>query len=119
MPPRRKQGVVAMIWGWLATRAASGWIALAGFALIGTCYVAYDHRGDRIADLEMQLLECNGTAKQAKAIRELSKRVTEQLQEEADGDVEQLNALPNDCYPLDGPSPLDRVRKSTNQTPDS
>ena len=105
--------------GWAATPAATAWVAFAGLALVGGCYFAYDHRGDRIADLEMQLLECNGTAKQAKAIKELSKRVTEQLQEEADGDVEKLNALPDECYQLDGPSPLDRVRKSTNEKPDA
>jgi uncharacterized coiled-coil protein SlyX len=103
--------------GWAATPAATAWVALAGIALVGGCYFAYDLRGDRIADLEMQLLECNGTAKQAKAIKELSKRVTDQLQEQADGDVEKLNALPDECYQLDGPSPLDGLLKPANKKP--
>jgi len=104
--------------GWAATPAATAWVAFIGLALVTTCWVAYDHRGDRIADLEMQLLEYNGTAKQARAIKELSKRVTDQLQDKADGDVEKLNALPDECYQLDGPSPLDRVRGAANEKPD-
>ena len=101
--------------GWAATPAATAWVALAGFVLVTGCYVAYDHRGDKIADLELQLIQCQGTAKQAKVIKELSKKVTDQLGERADEDVEKLNALPDDCYQLDGPSPLDRVRQSANE----
>ena len=109
---------MGVIWGWLATRAASAWIAFAGLALVGACWFAYDHRGDKIAELEHDLLICRGTEHQAKAIKELSKRVTDQLQEKADGDVEKLNALPDECYHLDGPSPLDRVRGAANEKPD-
>ena len=105
------------LWLWLATRAASAWIALAGFALLTAAYVAYDHRGDRIAALELELIQCKGTAKQAKAIKQLSERIQEQFQDQADNDVSELKALPNDCYPLDGPSPLDGLLKSANKKP--
>jgi len=111
--------LINSLWLWLATRAASAWIALAGLALLTTCYVAFDNRGDRIVNLEMELLQCKGTAKQAKAIQELSKEIQKQAQEQADDDIEKLNALPNDCYELDGPSPLDRVRGQAKQAPDS
>jgi len=104
---------MAWLWGWLATRAASGWIALVGFAAIVAALAAYDYRGDRIAGLELDLLQCQGTAKQAKTIRELSERITEELGNRAENEIDQLNQLPADeCYRLDDPSPLDRVRKS-------
>ena len=111
---------MGFVWKWLATRAASAWIAFAGLALVGACWFAYDHRGDRIADLDMQLLECNGTAKQAKAIKELSKRVTDQLQERADDEIDDINALPTDeCYRLDDPSPRNGLRESEEQESDA
>lgn len=98
-----------MIWKWLATRAASGWIALAGFAALTTAYVAYDLRGDKIVELEHDLLACKGNARQTRAIEKLSEKVTEQLQEKADDDIDSLKAIPDECYQLDGPSPLNDI----------
>ena len=103
---------MAWLWGWLATRAATAWVALGAIAILGGAYVAYDHRGDKIAELELGLLQCQGTAKQARTIRELSERITEELGNRAENEIDQLNQLPADeCYGLDDPSPLDRVRK--------
>lgn len=98
-----------MIWKWLATRAASGWIALAGFGLLTTAYVAYDLRGDKIVELERDLRECEGNPRQTRAIEKLSEKVTEQLQERADDEIDRLKAIPDGCYRLDGPSPLNDI----------
>jgi len=109
-----------LILGWAATPAATAWVLFGGLALATVCYVAYDHRGDRIAELELDLIQCKGTAKQTKAIQELSKEIQKQAQEQADDDIEKLNAIPNDeCFHLDDPSPLDRVRGPRNEGKDS
>lgn len=99
-----------MIWRWLATRAASGWIAAAGIAGAGALWFAWDHRGDQIADLTIELQDCRGSAKQAGQIKRLVERVQEQAQKEANSQIEKLDRLPGeDCYLLDGPSPLDEL----------
>lgn len=110
--------MMAKIWLWLGTRAASGWIAMAGLALIGGAWFAYDLRGDKIQKLELKLLQCKGTDRQTKAIDKLSKQIQQQAQEKAGDAIEKLNALPNNCYDLDGPSPLNGLlNNDTNKNP--
>lgn len=93
-----------------ATRAATGWALALGVAAFSAAWYAYDYRGDQIADLKLALAVCQGSEQQAAIIDDLTKRLNEANQKKAENDIEALKALPDDCYSLDGPSPLERVR---------
>lgn len=101
--------MLARLMLWAATPASTGWLAFGLVAILAGGWVAWDHRGDKIADLEYQLLKCRGNPKQQQQIEKLAEKVQEQAQDKAQDAIRKIQELPNDCYDLDGPSPLDRV----------
>lgn len=103
------------IWRFFATRAATGWALAAGLALAGAMWAAYDHRGDKIAELEHALSVCQGSSEQDRIIGELRDAIDQNAQNEAQRRAEDIEALPDECYYLDGPSPLGRLYRGDGE----
>jgi len=101
----------------LATRAATGWALAIGLTIAGGLFWQFHHRGDTINKLKSELVQCRGTSRQAEAIERLTRKVTEQAEEKSHDQIEAIKAIPNDCYYLDDPSPLNRVRDNENDNP--
>lgn len=96
-----------------ATRAATGWALALCLAVAAGAWYAYDARGDEIARLKLELAVCQGSEQQAAIIEDLTRRLNQANAKQAEDEIESLKSLPNDCYRLDDPSPIDRVRDAT------
>ena len=72
----------------------------------------------KVSGLEKDLAECEGSPKQQQLIDKLTQELNEASQREAQKIEEIIEALPDDCYYLDGPSPLNDVLREYQQGSD-
>ena len=87
---------MSRIWLWLATRAASGWIAAAGIAAVLGL-------GLYIQTLRVDAARCKGRQDAQVLVDKLTDKVVEQIGEKTDEAIHEVNQATDEC--LDKPVP--------------
>ena len=80
---------MSSIWAWLATRAASGWIAAVAAALIGLGVW-------QIQQLRVEAAQCKGRLSVQGQLDKLTERVVEQIEDETDETLDRIEDLADD-----------------------
>lgn len=89
------------VWVWLATRAASAWIAAGAFALVGTL-------GIYVQQLRVEAARCESIDELRQQVEGFKKEIKRERAEDYADIRESLQAVEDSC--LDQPSPIGGLR---------
>jgi hypothetical protein len=79
-----------LIWKWLATRAASGWI-------LGICGIALAFAVGYIQQLRVDAARCKATEEVSEQVERLTERVARNVERDADEQIRSIRQSPDEC----------------------